>query len=100
MSAYNNATMESFHALLRKNVLNSQRWESHEELRVVIIALIERTLKISARFITCHHFHNGNVNRENALARLTCSPRRSEGGASVPREDRKWYERHQHQHEK
>jgi transposase InsO family protein len=42
-AAGDNAAMESFHALLQKNVLNSQRWESREELRVAIVTWIERT---------------------------------------------------------
>ena len=42
-AAGDNAAMESFHALLQKNVLNSQRWETREELRVAIVTWIERT---------------------------------------------------------
>ena len=42
-AAGDNAAMESFHALLQKNVLNSQRWESREELRLAIVTWIERT---------------------------------------------------------
>jgi transposase InsO family protein/transposase-like protein len=38
-----NAAMESFFALLQKNVLDRQRWETREELRVVIVSWIERT---------------------------------------------------------
>ncbi|XAS74960.1 IS3 family transposase [Dermatophilaceae bacterium Sec6.4] len=36
-----NAAMESFFALLQKNVLNTQRWETHEELRLAIVTWIE-----------------------------------------------------------
>jgi transposase InsO family protein len=32
-----NAAMESFHALLQKNVLNTQGWETREELRLAIV---------------------------------------------------------------
>jgi putative transposase len=38
-----NAAMESFFALLQKNVLDRQRWASREELRLEIITWIERT---------------------------------------------------------
>ena len=42
-SAGDNAAMESFFALLQKNVLNRQRWASRHELRLAIITWIERT---------------------------------------------------------
>jgi transposase InsO family protein len=35
--------MESFFALLQKNVLDRQRWASREQLRLAIITWIERT---------------------------------------------------------
>ena len=38
-----NAAMESFFALLQKNVLNRQRWDTREELRLAIVTWIERT---------------------------------------------------------
>lgn len=38
-----NAAMESFFALLQKNVLDRQRWTTREELRVAIVIWIERT---------------------------------------------------------
>lgn len=38
-----NAAMESFFALLQKNVLDRQRWASREELRLAIVQWIERT---------------------------------------------------------
>jgi putative transposase len=38
-----NAAMESFFALLQKNVLDRQRWASREELRLAIITRIEKT---------------------------------------------------------
>jgi putative transposase len=38
-----NAAMESFFALLQKNVLNRQRWATREDLRLAIITWIERT---------------------------------------------------------
>jgi putative transposase len=38
-----NAAMESFFSLLQKNVLDRQRWESQEQLRIAIVTWIERT---------------------------------------------------------
>ena len=38
-----NAAMESFFALLQKNVLDRQRWATREELRLAIVVWIERT---------------------------------------------------------
>jgi putative transposase len=42
-AAGDNAAMESFFALLQKNVLNPQRWHSREQLRIAIITWSERT---------------------------------------------------------
>ena len=42
-AAGDNAAMESFFALLQKNVLDRRRWRTREELRVAIITWIERT---------------------------------------------------------
>lgn len=52
-----NAAMESFFSLLQKNVLNSQRWASRDELRLAIITWTERT------------YHRRR--RQRALGRLT-----------------------------
>ena len=38
-----NAAMESFFALLQRNVLDRQRWTTREDLRPAIITWIERT---------------------------------------------------------
>ena len=38
-----NAAMESFFALLQKNVLDRRRWATREELRLAIVTWIERT---------------------------------------------------------
>src|SRR3954469_740337 len=38
-----NAAMESFFSLLQKNVLNRQRWQTREQLRLAIVVWIERT---------------------------------------------------------
>ncbi|SDV00691.1 Transposase InsO and inactivated derivatives [Microlunatus sagamiharensis] len=42
-SAGDNAAMESFFALLQKNVLNTRRWASRQQLRLAIVTWIERT---------------------------------------------------------
>ena len=38
-----NAAMESFFSLLQKNVLDTKRWATREELRLAIATWIERT---------------------------------------------------------
>jgi len=40
-SAGDNAAMESFFSLLQKNVLDTKRWETREELRLAIVVWIE-----------------------------------------------------------
>ena len=52
-----NAAMESFFALLQKNVLNRQRWTTRDELRLAIVTWIEKT------------YHRRR--RQRALGRLT-----------------------------
>ena len=42
-SAGDNAAMESFFALLQKNVLDRQSWTTRDELRIEIVTWIERT---------------------------------------------------------
>ena len=42
-SAGDNAAMESFFAVLQKNVLDRQRWATRDELRIAIVTWIERT---------------------------------------------------------
>ncbi len=42
-SAGDNAAMESFFALLQRNVLDRRRWNSRDELRIAIVTWIERT---------------------------------------------------------
>jgi putative transposase len=42
-SAGDNAAMESFFALLQNNVLDRRRWVTRQELRIAIVAWIERT---------------------------------------------------------
>jgi putative transposase len=38
-----NAAMESFFSLLQKNVLNRQRWQNREQLRLAIVVWVEKT---------------------------------------------------------
>ncbi|MET4168882.1 MULTISPECIES: IS3 family transposase, partial [Gordonia] len=40
-----NAAMESFFALLQRNVLDRQRWDTREQLRIAIVTWIERTYR-------------------------------------------------------
>ena len=40
-SAGDNAAMESFFSLLQKNVLDTRRWETREDLRLAIVTWIE-----------------------------------------------------------
>ena len=56
-SAGDNAAMESFFALLQKNVLDRRRWTTRDELRIAIVTWIERT------------YHRRR--RQAALGRLT-----------------------------
>ncbi|MFI9538078.1 IS3 family transposase [Nocardia fusca] len=42
-AAGDNAAMESFFSLLQRNVLNRQRWDTREQLRIAIVSWIERT---------------------------------------------------------
>jgi putative transposase len=56
-SAGDNAAMESFFALLQRNVLDRRRWDSRDELRIAIVTWIERT------------YHRRR--RQAALGRLT-----------------------------
>lgn len=42
-AAGDNAAMESFFALLQKNVLDRRRWDTREQLRIAIVTWIERT---------------------------------------------------------
>ncbi len=56
-SAGDNAAMESFFSLLQRNVLDRQKWETREDLRIAIVTRIERT------------YHRRR--RQNRLGRLT-----------------------------
>ena len=56
-AAGDNAAMESFFALLQKNVLDRRAWATRDELRIAIVTWIERT------------YHRRR--RQAALGRLT-----------------------------
>ena len=49
--------MESFFALLQKNVFNTRRWDTRDDLRIAVVTWIERT------------YHRRR--RQKALGRLT-----------------------------
>ena len=42
-AAGDNAAMESFFALLQKNVLDRRRWARRDQLRIAIVTWVERT---------------------------------------------------------
>lgn len=42
-AASDNAAMESFFALLQKNVLDRQHWRTRQDLRIAIVTWIEKT---------------------------------------------------------
>jgi len=42
-SAADNAAMESFFALLQRNVLDRRAWATRDQLRIAIVTWIERT---------------------------------------------------------
>ena len=56
-AAGDNAAMESFFALLQKNVLDRKKWATRQDLRIAIVTWIERT------------YHRRR--RQDALGRLT-----------------------------
>ena len=56
-AAGDNAAMESFFALLQKNVLDRRSWATREQLRIAIVSWIERT------------YHRRR--RQDSLGRLT-----------------------------
>ena len=56
-SSADNAAMESFFALLQKNVLDRRTWDTRDQLRIAIVTWTERT------------YHRRR--RQRALGRLT-----------------------------
>ena len=56
-TAADNAAAESFFALLQKNVLNTRRWDTRDQIRIAIVIWIERTYN--------------QRRRQQALGRLT-----------------------------
>jgi transposase InsO family protein len=54
-SAGDNAAMESFFALLQRNVLDRRRWDSREALRIAIVTWIERTYHRRRRHAALGH---------------------------------------------
>ena len=56
-----NAAMESFFALLQKNVLNRKRWATREELRLAIITWITNTYTAAAGRTPAADPHQSNT---------------------------------------
>jgi transposase InsO family protein len=59
-----NAAMESFFALLQRNVLDRQRWSTRAQLGLAIVTWIEKTPRVgftSGEF--GHLIHAGNATR-------------------------------------
>ncbi len=56
-----NAAMESFFALLQKNVLDRQRWATRQDLRLAIITWIERTYHRRRRHADSAASHPSNT---------------------------------------
>lgn len=54
-TAADNAAMESFFALLQRNVLNRRRWATRAELRLAIVTWIERTYHRRRRQVRLGH---------------------------------------------
>ena len=46
-----NAAMESFFALLQKNVVDRQRWATRQDLRLAIVSWIEKTYHRQSRWL-------------------------------------------------
>jgi transposase InsO family protein len=66
-----NAAMESFFALLQKNVLDRQRWQTREELRLAIVTWIERTYhrrRRQARLVKLTPIEFETINRHATAA--------------------------------
>jgi putative transposase len=45
-----NAAMESFFSLLQKNVLDTRRWRTREDLRLAIVSVNGARILVLARF--------------------------------------------------
>lgn len=91
-AAGDNAAMESFFALLQKNVLNRKRWATRDELRLAIIKWIERTYHQRRRQdrlgrMTPIEFET--VYAKETLA-LAVYPKESTNSGAVPTSARGW----------
>jgi hypothetical protein len=83
-----NAAMESFSALLQKNVLNRRRWQTREQLRLAIVVWIERTHHRRRRQDTPRSAHTHRVRdtgRSRGLTALTRTSQRKSGQSRDPR---------------
>ncbi|EFK98054.1 integrase catalytic subunit [Streptomyces sp. SPB78] len=82
-AAGDNAAMESFFALLQKNVLDRRTWSTREELRIAIVTWIERTYhrrrrqrrlaRIDPRRVRDHHDPSRSPGCINPTVTQPCS---------------------------
>ena len=81
-----NAAMESFFALLQKNVLDRQRWSTREQLRLAIITWIEKHLPPAAPATTTRppHTHRVRDNQPGRTRRLNHPAPESTKTGAVP----------------
>ena len=97
-SAADNAAMESFFALLQRNVLDRRAWRTRDELRIAIVAWIERTLPpspptSSPQPIDAHRIRDDHDpdRRPSGLTHLVTesrsSPVRAQAAHAVPQLD-------------
>ena len=81
-----NAAMESFFALVQKNVLDRQRWSTREQLRLAIVTWIEKTYHRKRRQrrlgkLTPNEFETTN---RTAHAACTTQPHESTQAGQYP----------------
>jgi len=82
-----NAAMESFFALLQKNVLDRKRWSSREELRLAIVIWIERTVPPSAPGSAASASSRPSSSRHSSRSLMrpeSSQPRESTEAGAVP----------------
>ncbi len=78
--------MESFFALLQKNVLDRQRWTSREQLRLAIITWTEKTYHRAPPPTMARppHTHRIRDNQRGRASSLTHPPPESTKAGAVP----------------
>ena len=94
-AAGDNAAMESFFALLQKNVLNRRRWTTRDQLRIAIVIWVERTYhrrrkqaslgRLTPRRVRGHHEHDHRTGGVTRTVTYPCSsPHHPPAGATAP----------------